>query len=248
MIHYCQNIFSQLVQQTNPDGSQTITFEFIVEKSKVDEIITKLKTGSDDSKKKKDKHHDVDDDDEACVGHAFWEDEDNEKKFSKKLGIKMKKTRLGKQKTGPKKASHNKTTNIVKYTHEKKKEDRKKKRQTLQEERELYKPQHKTKGTSNRKERGAARDRMPHVILSDRLELIRASVEARPNAVAFHKPVNREHYPRYYEMIPQPIDLQSIREKNRKYDYKKGKLLLCAKQVFLTMMTYPFLTHQRVPS
>lgn len=217
-------VIRRKVTRTNPDGSQTITFEFIVEKTKVDEIITKLRANPDDAKKKKKtKHQDVhEDEDEVFVGHAFWEDEDNEKKFSKKLGLKITKRSVS-NKRGAKKASHNKTSSITKFTHEKKKEERKKKREMMQEERELYRPQHKTKGTSNRKERGAARDRMPHVILSDRFEQIRALVESRPNSAAFHKPVSREFFPDYYEKINDPIDLQTIKEKNRKYDYKKGK-------------------------
>ena len=209
------------------DGSQTITFEFIVDKHKVDEHIAKLRSKPDEDtkKKKKGKNIDAESDDEAadtCVGHALWEDEDKVKKRANtKLGLKMKKeTRMGR---GPKKSTVSKIS-IAKAS-EDKTEQRKRKRQKAKEEKEQYKAHHRT-GTSNRKERGAARDRMPHVILSDRLEQIRAAVESRPTAGAFHKPVSRDHYPAYYEVINDPIDLQTIREKNRKYDYKKGKLLL----------------------
>merc|ERR1712154_104481 len=92
------------------------------------------------------------------------------------------------------------------------------KRMKQQEEAELYK-NHVKKGTSNRKERGSARERMPHVVLSGRLESVRSEVEKRKNVGPFLKPVSRSMLPHYYEKIHEPIDLQTIREKNRKYDY-----------------------------
>lgn len=220
MYHLC-------ILQTNLDGSQTIAFEFIVDKHKVDEHIAKLrsKPHEDTKKTKRGKNNVVESDDEAadtCVGHALWEDEDKvKKKANTNLGLKMtKQTKMGR---GPKKSTLSKIS-IAKAS-EDKTEQRKRKREKAKEEKEQYKAHHRT-GTSNRKERGAARDRMPHVILSDRLEQIRAAVESRPTAGAFHKPVSRDHYPAYYEVINDPIDLQTIREKNRKYDYKKGKSLL----------------------
>ena len=89
------------------DGSQTITFEFIVDKHKVDEHIAKLRSKPDDDtkKKKKGKNIDAESDDEAadtCVGHALWEDEDKVKKRANtKLGLKMKKeTRMGRKLDG----------------------------------------------------------------------------------------------------------------------------------------------------
>merc|ERR1712244_144221 len=60
---------------------------------------------------------------------------------------------------------------------------------------------------------------MPHVVLSGRLESVRSEVEKRKNVGPFLKPVSRSMLPHYYEKIHEPIDLQTIREKNRKYDY-----------------------------
>jgi hypothetical protein len=73
------------------------------------------------------------------------------------------------------------------------------------------------RGTSNRRERGSLRERMPHVILADRLELIRQDVEKRPNSVPFHRPVNRRSLPGYYEVISEPMDLLTIRDKNKRF-------------------------------
>lgn len=179
----------------------------------------------DDKKKKKlsdDSRADLGD---TCVGHATFEDEDNAKsKRGGNLKFKVKKeVRIGRKKTpGPKKASDSKFSSSIKHSRAQAKENRKKKLRQREEEAELYKNHVRGKGTSNRKERGSARDRMPHVILADRLESIRAAVEARPTAGAFHKPVPREKYPKYYELIHEPIDLSAIREKNRKYGYNKA--------------------------
>lgn len=41
-----------------------------------------------------------------------------------------------------------------------------------------------------------------------------AIVEARPFSGPFKRPVNRRMIPRYYEIISDPIDLQTIRDKN----------------------------------
>jgi len=95
-----------------------------------------------------------------------------------------------------------------------------KKRKREAEEKDLYISNAKRKGTSNRRERGSARERMPHVILADRLEQVRIDVEKRPTSIPFHKKVNKRIYPGYYEIITEPIDLQTIRDKIQRYEYK----------------------------
>lgn len=234
MLKFTYLIPSCFINKTHLDGSQTVTFEFIVQKDKVEEVMAKIRSDS-ETKKSKTKEKDHNDDfaynyddaasgDETCVGHAFFEDEDNPSR-TRKFGIRVKKETIKLAKARghfPKKAAQSKLSSLAKHSRVEAQEQRKKKRLKLQEESELYRTHHRTKGTSNRKERGAARDRMPHVILSDRLESVRAAVESRPNAVAFHKPVPRDTLPSYYEIIHEPIDLQTIREKNRKYDYKTG--------------------------
>lgn len=197
-------------------------------RDRVEEIIAKKKQQEVDEERKKKKKKKLlfDDDgliDEAslCVGHAMFADEDDSAKSRRSLKLKIKKeTRLVERKRpGPKKASHSKLTSTIKHSRAQAQENRKKKRMKQEEEADLYKSHVRGKGTSNRKERGSARERMPHVILSDRLESIRSAVEGRPNVGPFLKPVSRELYPHYFEIIHEPIDLSTIREKNRKYGY-----------------------------
>ena len=220
-------VIRRKITKTHPDGTQTVTFEFIVNSEKVDDIIAKKKEKELDDKKKNEKkrkkkladegHHD---NDSTCVGQAMFEDEDNVKQPRRSNKIKIKKEThvIHRKGPGPKKASHSKMTSI-KHSRKLDQENRKKKRMKLEEEADLYTKHVRGKGTNNRKERGAARERMPHVIFSDRLEALRSAVEGRPNAGAFHKPVPRDLYPHYYEIITHPIDLSFIREKNQKYGY-----------------------------
>ena len=81
----------------------------------------------------------------------------------------------------------------------------------------------KRKGTSNRRERGSIRDRRPHVIFAERLESIRAMVESRPLAGPFQKPVSRKALPEYYEKISYPMDLSTIRDKIKNYEYRTAE-------------------------
>ncbi len=160
---------------------------------------------------------------DTCVGHAMFEDEDDAK-AKRRLNFKVKEVHHVSRKKvpGPKKASAFKLSSSIKHSRAQARENRMKKLRKQEEDTDVYKSHVRGKGTSNRKERGSARDRMPHVILSDRLETIRSAVEARPTAGAFLKPVPRELYPKYYELIHEPIDLSTIREKNRKYGYPRA--------------------------
>ena len=206
--------------QTKPDGSQVVSFEFIVkDREKVEEIIAKKKEAESEEKKaperkKKKKKAAGSYAEGVCVGHAMFKDEDN----AKRVKVKVLKTR---GKPGPKKRADAKISSI-KHSRLTVKERNAAKRMQRKEDEDMYKKKAISKGTNNRKERGAARDRMPHVILSDRLESIRMAVEDRPNVGAFLRPVDRGLYPHYYELINEPIDLNTIREKNRRYDYKRA--------------------------
>eukprot|EP00581_Thalassiosira_minuscula_P003003 CAMPEP_0183742818 /NCGR_PEP_ID=MMETSP0737-20130205/64894_1 /TAXON_ID=385413 /ORGANISM="Thalassiosira miniscula, Strain CCMP1093" /LENGTH=2014 /DNA_ID=CAMNT_0025978411 /DNA_START=21 /DNA_END=6066 /DNA_ORIENTATION=+ len=210
------------ITKTRPDGTQIVVFEIITNRDKVEEIIAKKKQTDEkkrNEKKKKKKFGEVTDadKDKTCVGHATFEDEDNAKaRRSVKVRIKKETRLIHRKAPGPKKASHSKLTSTKKHSRAQALENRKKKRMKQQEEADLY---NRGKGTSNRKERGSARERMPHVILSDRLESVRTSVEKRAKAGPFLKPVSRSLYPQYYEIIHEPIDLQTIGGKNRKYEY-----------------------------
>jgi hypothetical protein len=186
----------------------------------------KLNEGDDNKPNERKKKKLIDYDNEAdrgntCVGQATFEDEDNENtKARRSVKLKFKKeTRVIHRKMpGPKRVPIQMTSS-TKYSREQAQETRKKKRIKQEEEADLYRSHVKGKGTSNRKERGSARDRKPHVILSERLESVRSAVEGRPNVGAFLKPVQFDLYPQYYEVIHEPVDLSAIREKNRKYGY-----------------------------
>ena len=174
--------------------------------------------------------------DNQTVGHAMFEDEDDavHEVRSKKNVINIqvqRSTRVVTTKTtkknhsslSPKKPLHHKSrpkVHLGKLKQKVSQENRKKKRRREAEEADLYSTAPQRKGTSNRKERGAARDRMPHVIMSDKIEAMRLQVEKRPDSIPFHRPVNRKKLPKYYEIISEPIDLQTIRDKNGRYEYR----------------------------
>jgi len=170
------------------------------------------------------------------IGHSFFEDEgDNDNRFhkgkSERITLKVKRTtttRVSKSKHASSGSNLGRTMPKVRKSlksqhtsmHQKSTQEKKKRRREL-EDKDLYSSKAKRKGTSNRRERGSARDRMPHVILADRFEQIRQVVEKRPNSQPFHKKVDKRAFPNYYEIISDPIDLQTIGIKNNpKYEYK----------------------------
>lgn len=165
--------------------------------------------------------------DEKPPGHALFEDDDDFDFASKgRYGTKARRGgrgRGGRTATSPggaKRGPKPRTLQIGKLKTKVSKEQRMKKRKREEEEADLYVQPAKRKGTSNRRERGSIRDRRPHVIFAERLESIRAMVEARPSSRPFDKPVNRRQIPRYYEVISNPIDLSTIRDKIGRYEYK----------------------------
>lgn len=194
-------VIRRKITKTNPDGTQVVTFEFIVNKERVESIMEKKKMKEENEKpqkkKKKKTDGDEDVDESRCVGHAMFEDEDNVRSRGRRsIKLSMKKDVTSRKGSGPKKASQSKLSSTVKH----KRDLVRQKRLKEKEEAEMYKSHVSGKGTSARKKRGSVRDRMPHVILSDRFETIRAKVELRPNAGPFFKPVSRTAFPQYYEV------------------------------------------------
>lgn len=184
------------ITKTYPDGTQRITFEFIVAPDEVENVvalkkqqeqktkITEVKGFSVDGKKtskmksttraRSDSYHG------GIVGHALFEDEEEE---VRRTGIKLKLQRVEKKSKGfrgvsksPTKLKILKKPKLLIDAHKEKEkaEKKRKKRQREADEAELYSAAPHRKGTSNRRERGSARERMPHVIIRDRLESIRA--------------------------------------------------------------------------
>ena len=175
-------------------------------------------------------------DDEKPPGHAMFEDEDNfeysgrgrsnQSGNSKRRGGGAGATgrKRGEGRTAPRQARG--PLQFGKLKTKVSEEERMRKRKREEEELEVYTAQAKRKSTNNRRERGSIRDRRPHVMFSNKLESIRQAVEQRPFVGPFVKPVNRKAVPRYYEVISNPIDLQTIRDKIKRYDYRTADALL----------------------
>ena len=215
-----KKVIRKRITKTHPDGRQTVTFKFVVLPAEVDKILARKMEEEDprDEKLRKKKH--VHKPDEKPVGHAMFEDEDDIDHRTRGLRLQVqRKTRTIKSNQSgmraPAKMQRPKLQ-LGKLKQKVSQENRIKKRKRDEEEADLYVATAKRIGTNNRRERGSARDRMPHVILSDKLESIRSAVEKRPNSGPFHRPVNRRQIPRYYEVISYPIDLQTIRDKNQR--------------------------------
>ena len=183
--------------------------------------------------------------DERAPGHAMFEDEDNfeyswRSRFSSSGGgLKRRGAGAGRKSRGSDGSGRSGAASrqgggggprsalqFGKLKTKVSKEDRMRKRKREEEELEVYSAQAKLKSTNNRRERGSIRDRRPHVIFATKLEAIRAAVESRPCAGPFMKPVSRKVVPRYYEVISNPIDLHTIRDKIKRYEYRTATALM----------------------
>ena len=238
-----RKVIRRRITKTQPDGTTTTTFKFIVLPTEVEKVMAakaadeqKAKT----DKKKKRRARQLDnfdfDDGRTTVGHSMFEEDDDDYGAT---GIKIKVERSSRTVSSRSKkssSSSSKMSTFSKMTSGGSGRGQlktgggkvgKKKRRRDSDDDDLYATTYKrSSGTSNRAQRGAARDRMPHVIFSDRLEAIRLAVETRPGAGAFHRPVGRRDIPHYYEVISDPIDLQTMRDKNSRYEYKTADALV----------------------
>ncbi len=210
-----RKVIRRKITKTQPDGSQIVTFKFIVLPSEVrKELANKEQREKDEKgtlkgkKKKKAKPIILSRTTYRNPGHSFFEEEDD----GGRISLQSRKRRSG---------GRGRKSNDEDYTPRGRKSigkgrqktaEKKNKRKRSEEDLDLYVSNARRKGTSNRKDRGAARDRMPHVIFADRLEQIRQSCEKRPLSGPFHRPVGRE-YNKYHELIKTPMDLQTIRDK-----------------------------------
>jgi len=200
--------------KTHPDGKQTVTFKFILHPDEVGKIMARLEQNLDERKSQNKEFRFEHDEDEKPPGHAMFEDEDDFE-YSSKGRLQTGGRRRGVKRRGVtgRTTPSGRAFQIGKLKTRVSKEDRMRKRKREEEELEVYTTTAKRKGTNNRRERGSIRERRPHVIYAEKLELIRAAVEARPYAGPFMKPVNRRLIPTYYEKISHPIDLQTIRDR-----------------------------------
>ena len=241
-----RKVIRRRITKTHPDGSQTTTFKFIVLPTEVEKVLEAKKakeeqTKATEKKKRRSRHRfDAakfeDDGGENIVGHAIFEDDDDDE--NRGGGIKIKVQRRTVKKKGGGTASSPPKSSVSAYSKPKTSTvakslgkttvggKGKKKRKREEEEDDFYESKYLKKGNSNRRERGSARERMPHVIFADRLEGIRATVERRPNSGAFHRPVSRRDIPRYYEVVSQPISLMEIGDRISKYSYKTADAMV----------------------
>jgi len=224
-----QKVIRRTIIKRFPDGRQTTSFKFIIAPDEVEGIIAQKKETEEEDwederlRRQGSKHVQ----DYRAVGHTMFEDDDDYDharmqsggRGSRSRGIKKKGTKTG-PKMKPPKMTLGKLKDRVSA------EKRLKKRKREAEEADLYVAHAKRKGTSNRRERGSIRERAPHVLLSEKLESLRSEVEKRPDSGPFHRPVNRRSLPRYYEVISNPMDLQTIRDKNARYEYKTPDAML----------------------
>lgn len=205
-----KKVVRKRVTKTFPDGRQTTTFKFVVLPAEVDKVILRNSieaASKDESLKKKAHKHETR---RRQIGHSLFEDED-EGRSGARIQL-SRNTRTVKNARGGRTGGHR--PRIGKLKSSVSQENRNRKRQREVDEADLYVAPSKRKGTaSNRRERGSARDKMPHVVFAKKLEEFRNAVEKRPHSIPFHKPVNRRAIPSYYEQISNPIDLATIREK-----------------------------------
>ena len=214
-----------------PDGRQTTSFKFILAPDEVDAIIAQKKETEEEDweEERRRRHGSKHVQDHRAIGHTLFEDDDDYDHARIRSGSRGARDSRGiikkrGMKTGPKVKSPKMT--LVKLKDRVSAEKRLKKRKREEEEADLYVAHAKRKGTSNRRERGSIRERAPHVLFSEKLESIRSEVEKRPGSGPFHRPVNRRALPRYYEVISNPMDLQTIRDKNGRYEYKTPEAML----------------------
>lgn len=219
-----RRVIRRKIIKTHPDGTQKVSFEFIIQPNEVKKILME-KSAALDAKKNKKKY----DDDKLFfppsnpVGHSVFEDENESRIVVQKKMVRAHRGRksIVDDDYSPARRKTSKGKARGKSMGEKKP----KRKRSEDEDLELFISTNRRKGTSNRKERGAARERMPHVLLADRLEQIRSSCEMRPNSAAFHRPVDKA-FNVYHERIKNPIDLSTIRETIFKYEYKTAQAFL----------------------
>jgi transcription initiation factor TFIID subunit 1 len=222
-----RKVIRKRITLTSPDGRQKTSFKFIVQPKEVGRIMERLqqKKGDDRPGFRETKYeHALD---EKPPGHSMFEDEDDFEISSE--GRFHAGRRRGRGRRGPlggRATPRARNLQIGKLKTKISKEDRMRKRKREEEEREVYSASAKRKGNSNRRERGSIRDRQPHVMFAKKLEEIRSQAESRPMAGPFLKPVNKRIVPKYYELISHPIDLQTIRDRISKYEYRTADAMI----------------------
>mmetsp|Transcript_9580 Transcript_9580/g.12123 ORF Transcript_9580/g.12123 Transcript_9580/m.12123 type:complete len:1513 (-) Transcript_9580:108-4646(-) len=211
-MHIGRKVIRKKITKTDADGKQKVTFKFIIncDEDKIAEVSKKLgKTSgfTNTVHKKLTKASN-----ENVVGHSmFEEEEDIHKSYHSKRTSKSNRGRARRsdEYIPPRQKKPASQSKI------KSKQEKRKKRKREEDEAPYFR--HKV---TNRKDRGSARELKPHALMANRLEAIRNECEKRENSGPFRRPVESIHVPNYYDIIAKPMDLQSIREKIRKYEYR----------------------------
>eukprot|EP00547_Thalassionema_nitzschioides_P013865 CAMPEP_0194249996 /NCGR_PEP_ID=MMETSP0158-20130606/21866_1 /TAXON_ID=33649 /ORGANISM="Thalassionema nitzschioides, Strain L26-B" /LENGTH=1592 /DNA_ID=CAMNT_0038986661 /DNA_START=214 /DNA_END=4992 /DNA_ORIENTATION=- len=215
-----KKVVRQKITKTFPAGKQITTFRFLLAPDELTRVEDKKRHGPTVKKKKQREHKQ---NGRALFGHAMFEDDDNYELQidTSHLLLSRRGNKGGRQGGGRRtpKAGRGGSGGLRTTKLPKSKQDRRRlnKRKKELEEADLYVPPSKR---NNNPHRSRSRSLLPHVIFSTRLEKIRLDVDRFPSSGPFLRPVDRRRFPQYYEKISDPIDLQTIRDKNSKNKYK----------------------------
>ncbi len=214
-----RKVIRQKVTRTHADGTQTTKFKFII-KDCDDEIIAQVSKKDKDymkkrvmfklDYKKKPTHSD------NPVGHSLFEEDESTIKLIQKRRTSRGR---GRRSDGDYVPPRGKATPGSQSKLKGKQDKRRQKRKRDEDDDDIYTRPTVRRGANNRKGRVSARELKPHAKMAESLEDIRSSVEneKRLDSGPFHRPVDRISHPSYYEIISNPIDLQTIRDKIKRY-------------------------------
>ena len=224
-----RKVVRKRITRTFPDGRQKTTFKFILLPVEVGRIMASLAEKADEERPSRSREIKYEHGpDEKPPGHSMFEDDDDFEYSSRgRMSGKRRGPSRRRGSTGGRATTRGRSNfQFGKLKTKVSKEERMRKRKREEEELEVYAASAKRKSTNNRRERGSIRERRPHVIFAEKLEAIRGAIESRPFVGPFVKPVNRRLIPRYYEVISHPMDLQTIRDKISRHQYRKADALV----------------------
>jgi|AntRauTorckE5430_2_1112549.scaffolds.fasta_scaffold01243_8 hypothetical protein len=182
-----RKVIRRKITKTNPDGTQTVVFRFIVLPKDVQRALTDKTSGANSKAKpkrrKKQKNQFLPrDGSKAPVGHAMFAEEHEDGR----LHIQGKRRSRGGRGRKASDDDYSPTRKAVEISRSRTGESKPKRKRSEEDDyEEQYFASVKRKGTTNRKERGAARERIPHVMFADRLEQIRLVCEKRPHRLVY---------------------------------------------------------------
>jgi hypothetical protein len=203
-----KKVIRKKITKTHPDGTQSITFKFIVTSDEEAVSVSK------DANKKIGfgsalVTHKAS---QVIPGHLLFEEDETLHQVKKRSnrGRGRRSSNDGGDNPTPKPRRPPGSQSKSRKSQEKKRQKRKRDDDDDDDD-DIY-TSSKTKPRNNRK-----RETKPHVKMREALEDIRSRCEKRPNSAPFHRPVDRISCPTYYETISNPIDLQTIKNKIERY-------------------------------